>query len=498
MKNKKYTCRAALLAAVIGFGMVNGTAVSTAMAGTISDTANTYNSQLYATASTAASSLENAKAYAALYEEALAYYKANKGQDNLWWMATDDSTISAAYTSAESYISSAESTTTVTTAYSTYAAADSTGSSLITRFNAANDNASIADPFTTGLLSTADITAADAAAASVSSIDEANVTDATAKAKLAVLRSMSGTKVQALIQKQQAAYQKVGAVVIGAGNAAGVINDAITSNVMTRTGQLRDGRVAQLAAKDKAVNQNIWLAVNGGRMDMDNGNGYGTTRVHFTNYQLGFDHQYDAKNYIGFYAGTTTGHLENPGTTYRTDIHDAMECGAYGTHKLPHGAYLDYILRYTEYQNEFLGQKFKLKDTGATIGYGLERKLRKATVNPYVKLVYDTIDMGDATLGANTVTSDTADNWSAKVGVDVHSAQGLTAGLAYRRGLSGGYTTLVDGIAVPKADYHAGVLSAHLDFDQPLSNRADLNLNFEKSYLDYNGWHVQGKFSYSF
>lgn len=278
-----------------------------------------------------------------------------------------------------------------------------------------------------------------------------------------------------------------------------VLSELATQSVTDRTSDLRDGAPASAVA-NKAGEESVWFSVKHSDMDVDDSNDYGKSKVKLTAYTLGYDMQTSPEDFFGVYIGSTTGHADfNARVSGQIDVKDAVHGGVYGTHLLGNGQYLDYQLGGSTFDNKYRGKKWSTNTHGVMFGYGLKTKSSdQLTVNPYIRFKYDHINVADATFAGNTVTSDSSNAWSAKLGVNFQYTNGLYGGLAYSRGLSGSYDSYVNGIAMPTSDFNANVFYLNLGYRGWISPTTEFNVNAEKTFCDYDGWSALGRFDFHF
>ena len=143
--------------------------------------------------------------------------------------------------------------------------------------------------------------------------------------------------------------------------------------------------------------------------------------------------------------------------------------------------------------------KYGTKDSGLMVGYGLKlAQTENLTLNPYVQLAYDKVDVDSYTIAGNTVNSDASNNWTAKLGLNLVDASGFYGGLAYSRGLSGSYNAYLNGVPMPTQDNNANVIYLSMGYRAMMSKNALLDLSMEKTFADYKGWTAAGKINFYF
>lgn len=283
------------------------------------------------------------------------------------------------------------------------------------------------------------------------------------------------------------------------GRTASVITSVMTNNVTARTNDLRG--MAAAIDDGREESENVWVQFKHTDMDVDNGGTYSKSKVNTNNIQLGYDTKLGANDYLGAYVGTTTGSADfsGPAASGSMDIDNAYDLGLYGTHMLPAGQYIDYMLHTGSFDSKYNGQKWGTTDTGAMVGYGakIEQNTR-LTLNPYVQLAYDHVDVGSYKAGNNQIASDASDNWTAKLGVNLLDVSGFYGGLAYSRGLSGSYNAYINGVPMPSNDNNANVVYLNLGYRANVARNTLLDLSMEKTFVDYDGWTAAGKVNFFF
>ena len=142
------------------------------------------------------------------------------------------------------------------------------------------------------------------------------------------------------------------------------------------------------------------------------------------------------------------------------------------------------------------------KSFGGVIGYGwkyrTQSKQHELTWNPYVRFKYDHIKMDDRTFAGNKVTTDDENALSMKLGLDVSTDFGLYGGIAYSRGLSGSLSSYVNSFAMPSSDFDDNVIYLNLGYKGYVNENTMFNLNFEKTFCDYDGWTAEARVDFLF
>lgn len=281
--------------------------------------------------------------------------------------------------------------------------------------------------------------------------------------------------------------------------AATVVTNVMTANVATRTTELRG--LASAVDEGRPAPDNMWFQYKHTNMDVDNGDVYAKSTVNTNNFQLGYDAKVGSNDYLGAYIGTTTGNVDfrGPAADGRVDIENSYDFGVYGTHMLPADQYIDYMIHTGKFDSKYNGATWGTKDTGAMVGYGVKiAQNDRLTWNPYIQLAYDKVSVDSYMAGANYITSDDSNNWTAKLGINLLDVSGFYGGLAYSRGLSGSYNAYINGVPMPSQDNNANVLYMSLGYRANMSRNVFLDLNMEKTFADYNGWTAAGKVNFYF
>lgn len=311
-------------------------------------------------------------------------------------------------------------------------------------------------------------------------------------------------KAEALRAAVQEAGKTAGAPGATGVRTAGVITNTLMNNVAARTGELRDLAMVGSHATDDGTEEadnDIWFRYKHAKVDVDNGGVYSESTVKTNTYQLGYDRRLGERDYLGLYVGTTNGSADFKSaiTSGSVDIDDSLDVGIYGTHMMSGGQYIDYVVRTGKFDSKYSGQSWTTKDTGVTLGYGAKLKAsERLTYNPYLQLSYDKISVDSYLAGLNTVSSDDSNNWSAKIGINLLDDSGLYGGVAYSRGLSGSYTSYINGIAMPTMDNDANIVYLTLGYRANVGANVFLDLSAEKTFVDYDGWNASGKVNFFF
>lgn len=280
---------------------------------------------------------------------------------------------------------------------------------------------------------------------------------------------------------------------------AGVITSVMTQNVVTRTAEIRG--FASAIDEGRPAPEKVWFQYKHTNMDVDGGDVYSKSTINTNNFQLGYDTQIGTNDYLGAYIGTTTGNADfrGPKRDGRVDIENAFDFGVYGTHMLPNDQYIDYMIHTGKFDSKLSDVKYGTNDTGVMVGYGLKlAQTENLTLNPYVQLAYDKVDVDSYTIAGNTVNSDKSNNWTAKLGLNLIDASGFYGGLAYSRGLSGSYNAYLNGVPMPTQDNNANVIYLSMGYRAMMSKNALLDLSMEKTFADYKGWTAAGKINFYF
>ena len=311
--------------------------------------------------------------------------------------------------------------------------------------------------------------------------------------------------IQAAVQQRLSAYanqaaRSAAAPSLASNRTALILSDVFTDNTLARTSALRDGIPASSVSNARGEDA-VWVAIKGGQADVDDSDVYGKTKVKATTYQFGFDVPTTPKDYLGFFVGTATGSADYKGSVNGSiDIKNALQGGFYGTHLLPRGHYLDYIVQAGTFDSKTNGQSWSTNTVGTALTYGTKyQTASNLTVNPYLRFKYDRVLTDDVTYTSGSrIHVDDQNVFSAKAGVNLLNAKGLYGGLAYSRGLSGSYDAAVNGITLPSSDFDTNVIYLSLGYRGNVSTNTVLDLNVEKLCLDYNGWHAAGHIEFRF
>ena len=148
------------------------------------------------------------------------------------------------------------------------------------------------------------------------------------------------------------------------------------------------------------------------------------------------------------------------------------------------GQYIDYVLQGSNFDNKMANQpSYATKTFGGAL-----------TVNPYIRFKYDKISVDDFTpTGGNVLRTDDENTFSAKIGVNLFTNYGLYGGLAYSRGLSGSLDTYINGVAMPSDDNDTNVIYLNLGYKGNVNENTLFDVNFEKTFCDYDGWTMEGR-----
>lgn len=327
--------------------------------------------------------------------------------------------------------------------------------------------------------------------------------------KIEELDEILATDFKAQAAKLTEAVQQVGKTAAApsatSARTAGVITSVMTQNVVTRTAEIRG--FASAVDEGRPAPEKVWFQYKHTNMDVDGGDVYSKSTINTNNFQLGYDTQIGANDYLGAYIGTTTGNADfrGPRRDGRVDIENAFDFGVYGTHMLPNDQYIDYMIHTGKFDSKLFGVKYGTNDTGVMVGYGLKlAQTENLTLNPYVQLAYDKVDVDSYTIPiqgtgtSNTVNSDASNNWTAKLGLNLIDASGFYGGLAYSRGLSGSYNAYLNGVPMPTQDNNANVIYLSMGYRAMMSKNALLDLSMEKTFADYKGWTAAGKINFYF
>ena len=303
-----------------------------------------------------------------------------------------------------------------------------------------------------------------------------------------------------LTEAVQQAGKTVAAPGVTSARAATAITNVLTNNVVNRTAEIRG--FASAVDEGRPAPDKMWFQYKHTNMDVDGGDVYSKSTINTNNFQLGYDTQVGANDYLGAYIGTTTGNADfnGPAQNGRIDIENSFDFGVYGTHMLPNDQYIDYMIHTGKFDSKLNSDvKYGTNDTGAMVGYGAKiAQNDRLTLNPYIQLAYDKISVDSYYAGPNYIKSDDSNNWTAKLGLNLIDASGLYGGVAYSRGLSGSYNAYINGVSMPTNDYNANVLYLSLGYRASMAKNAVLDLSMEKTFMDYKGWTAAGKVNFYF
>ena len=143
-------------------------------------------------------------------------------------------------------------------------------------------------------------------------------------------------------------------------------------------------------------------------------------------------------------------------------------------------------------------------DMGLSFEYGKKMQYGKDLFfTPYVRLDYDRVRTDAVTYASgNQVAADTANNVTGKLGFTLEktfaAGNSLYFGSAYSHGLSGSSTTYFNQTALPAVDNDAKVVYVNIGTKQMLGDASYLDINYEKTFLDYDGWSLQAKYNLMF
>lgn len=310
------------------------------------------------------------------------------------------------------------------------------------------------------------------------------------------------TQAARLTAAVQQAGKTAAAPGITSARTATAITTVLRDNVVNRNAEIRDFEAGAAAAVDEGrpAPDRVWFQYKHTNMDVD-GDVYNESNVNTNTFQLGYDAKVGRDDYLGAFVGTTTGDAEfnGPRRSGRMNIDGSFDVGIYGTHLLPREQYIDYMLHTSRFDSEYGSSKWGTMDTGIMVGYGVKiAHSDRLTLNPYIQLAYDRIDVDSYWAGPNYITNDASDNWTAKLGINVIDASGFYGGLAYSRGLSGSYNAYINGVPMPGSDYNANVLYLSLGYRADMSKNAVIDLSLEKTFMDYDGWTASGKVNFYF
>lgn len=286
---------------------------------------------------------------------------------------------------------------------------------------------------------------------------------------------------------------------LAAARATTVMSSLFADGVADRTSDLREGTPASaLAGEDGS--DTVWVAIKGGKTDVDNDN-YDESTVRLVTYQAGYDFQVGPNDYLGLFLGSASGSVD-PNSKYGSniDIEHAFNGGVYGTHSFANNQYIDYMLEGGQFDNKANGKTWGTSNFGGALGYGIKiAQNDNLTINPYIRFKYDRISTDDYTTApGNLVKSDDTNAFSGKLGVNFLTNYGLYGGLAYSRGFSGSYDAYINGIAMPSDDFDSNVIYLNLGYRGTLNDNTLYNVNLEKTFVDYDGWSALGRLDFKF
>lgn len=262
---------------------------------------------------------------------------------------------------------------------------------------------------------------------------------------------------------------------------------------------------SKLEGKDALMNENIWADVRYNDVDIDTNEYCGKSNVAIANYQLGCDRKISDADYVGAFIGTTRGdfnfYSHSTGTSDGTvSLKGAFNAGIYGTHILPKGHYVDYLVHYSKFDNDFAdkGIQWKTQSIGAMILMGWKKTLDHGYLNPYVSFSTQKIANDDMRWCGNVLATKDQTNTGIKVGVDYSYNGGAFGGIAYSRGLSGHLAAAVTDIALPSLKNDEQILYLKLGYRGKLNQHTNFDLTGEQYLLDYDGWSMNGKVEIGF
>lgn len=302
-----------------------------------------------------------------------------------------------------------------------------------------------------------------------------------------------------LVAATQQAAKPAAATSLGAARATMVMSDLFADGVADRTSDLRAGEPASaLAGEDDS--DTVWVAIKGGKTDVDNSDYYDKSTVKVVTYQAGYDFKVGPNDYLGLFLGSATGSVD-PNAKYgsKVDIEHAFNGGLYGTHAFANNQYIDYMLEGGKFDNKANGSTWGTSNFGGSLGYGIKiAQNDNLTINPYIRFKYDRISTDSYTVGGNVMKSDDTNAFSGKIGVNLLTNYGLYGGLAYSRGFSGSYDAYINGIAMPSDDFDSNVIYLNLGYRGTLNDNTLYNVNLEKTFVDYDGWSALGRLDFKF
>jgi outer membrane autotransporter protein len=285
---------------------------------------------------------------------------------------------------------------------------------------------------------------------------------------------------------------------VSAQRAALVISDVMSDNVLARTKDLRDGK----APVDQDGDNHVWFQIKHSDVDVDDSDVYKKSKVKYTNYQLGYDNKIADDAFGGAFLSTTTGSVDFKGSRANgsTDMKDSFFGGVYATQILPHGQYIDGMIHAGQFSSKYLGQSWTTKNVGATAAYGVKLQNESVMYNPYVQLRVDHVMTDDVAWAGNTVDSMSQNVFNTKLGVDVYglNGQGLYGGIAYGHNFTGNYDATVNGFAMPTDSNRANIIYMKLGYRANIAKNTLFDLEAEKTFVDYDGWHATGRFNFFF
>ena len=349
------------------------------------------------------------------------------------------------------------------------------------------------NPFNSKLLSADEI---DQRATEIAEIAETNSGEVDGQSEPEAIKAAVKAKLTSLMQQQG---KSVVAPSLAGARSTLVVTDILANAAFERTGDLRNGTPASAVGEENG-GDTVWLAIKGGKTDVDNSD-YGKTKVKVATYQLGYDFQLSANDYLGFFVGSASGSadLSEKYANGKVDIKHAIEGGVYGTHAFQNGQYFDYMLSGGTFDNKYANQQWGTSDFGAALGYGVKIQSNdRTTVNPYIRFKYDKISTDDVTFGGNLVKTDDTNAFSAKIGVNLLDSSGYYGGLAYSRGFSGSFDSYVNGVGMPSNDFDTNVIYFNLGYRGNINDNTMFNVNLEKTFIDYDGWSATGRLEFKF
>lgn len=289
--------------------------------------------------------------------------------------------------------------------------------------------------------------------------------------------------------------QNAASHVLGSYRAARLTNRFAQANVQHRL-------MSFVPIDEHGERDNLWFNLRHDNVTAEGADGYSDSDMNVTNYQLGYDRAISDSVIVGGYIGSTTGSVRTAG--HKTDLKNAFNAGLYAGKTWSDGRFLQGLVHYGQMDNKIIGSSWKTKDYGVSLTYGQQHALTdSSTLTPYIGVDYDHLTSDAVTyMSENRVKVDAENRLDVLAGITyerkVNAKNTFRGDINYRKNISGTTRGVYNDIVLPESDDHSGVIDLSLGWNQSLNNRTQLDVDFGKTFGDYEGWHVQGKVSYRF